>query len=113
MKGERVRDYIKEQLKDPQFRELWELDQQKLVFIKKIIAHRIKHKLTQTQLAKKLGVSQQHISKIESGDFSNIDTLHNVLLAIGYTVRIQMIPLKSQAKNRLARYFAKHRASLK
>ena len=101
MKAYPVSEHIKEMLKDPYFKELYELDQQKLEVVKKIIAYRIKHKLSQRQLAKKLGVSQQHISKIENSEFSSMETLEKVLKGIGYTVRIQVVPLSNKAKNRL------------
>ncbi len=107
MKEYTFRDHLKEMLKDPYFRELYELDQQKLEVVKKIIAYRIKHKLNQRQLARQLGVTQQHISKIENGVFSSVATLEKVLLGIGYSVRIQAIPLSSKVRNRLKKILAK------
>jgi DNA-binding XRE family transcriptional regulator len=99
MKLPTVREHLEVELKDPHFRELWELDQQKLVVVKKIVAYRIKHKLSQGGLAEKVGVSQQHISKIENGEFSSLSTLEKVLMAIGYSVRIRIVPLAARAKN--------------
>jgi len=107
MKEYTFRDHLKEELKDPYFKELYELSQQKLQVVKKIIAYRIKHKLNQRQLAKKIGVSQQHISNIENGEFSSVATLEKVLLGIGYSVRIQAIPLSGKAKNRLSKVLSK------
>ena len=101
MKEYTFRDHLKEMLKDPYFKELYELDQQKLEVVKKIVAYRIKHKLNQRQLAKQIGVTQQHISKIENGEFSSVATLEKVLLGIGYSVRIQAVPLSGKVKNRL------------
>jgi DNA-binding XRE family transcriptional regulator len=91
-----VNEHLKEKLKDPYFREQYELDQQKLKIVKPIIAYRIKHKLNQGELARIVGVTQQHISKIENGEFSNIATLEKILLFIGFTVKLQVAPL---AKN--------------
>ena len=88
MKEYTVKEHLKEELKDPYFKELHELGQQKREVVKKIIAYRIKHNLNQRQLAKKIGVTQQHISKIENGEFSSIFTLEKVLLGIGYSVKI-------------------------
>ena len=70
MKIKKVNDLLKEDLKDPSFKELWELEEQKLEIVKPMIEYRIKHNLTQGQLAKKIDVSQQLISSIESGEFS-------------------------------------------
>lgn len=102
MKIEKVEDHIKELLKDPYFKELYELEEQKLKIVKCIIDYRIKTKISQKQLAARVGVTQQHISKIESGEFSSIATLEKVLLFIGYTVKMEAIPLSQTIKNRLA-----------
>lgn len=99
-----VKDHLKELLKDPYFKELYELEEQKLKIVKCIIAYRIKNRLSQGELAKKTGVTQQHISKIEGGEFSNIATLEKVLLSIGYTVKMRAIPLGSNIKSRLERF---------
>ena len=93
MRVERVDEHLKEKLKDPYFRELYELEEQKLAIVKRIIAYRIKNKLNQNQLAKRAGVTQQHISKIENGEFSNITTLAKVLLFVGFAVQIKAIPI--------------------
>lgn len=108
MKEYTFRDHLKEMLKDPYFKELHELDQQKLAVVKKIIAYRIKHNLNQRQLAKQIGVTQQHISKIENGEFSSVATLEKILLAIGYSVKIQAVPLSGKAKNRIRKVLSRH-----
>ena len=88
-----VKEHLQEKLKDPYFKELHELEQQKFGIVRKIIDYRIKNNLSQTQLAKRVHVSQQHISKIESGEFSSVITLEKVLLAIGMTVKIEAVQL--------------------
>ena len=101
----KVDDYLKEELKDPYFKELWELEEQKLKVVKPIIKYRIDHNLTQGQLARQIKVSQQHISNIESGEFSSVATLEKVLLFIGYKVKLEAIPLTKSVKNRLRKSF--------
>ena len=103
MKLDSVNEHLKEKLKDPYFKELHEQEAQKLTIVKRIIDYRIKNEFTQGQLAKKAGVTQQHISKIENGEFSNVTTLEKVLLFIGYTVKIQAVPLNQRVKNQIER----------
>jgi DNA-binding XRE family transcriptional regulator len=93
MKEISVKEHLQEKLKDPYFKELHELEQQKFAIVRKIIDYRIKHGLSQTDLARQIGVSQQHISKIEGGEFSSVATLERVLLGIGMTVRMEAVKL--------------------
>lgn len=80
-------------MKDPCFRELYELEAQKLNIAKKIIAYRIEYSLTQKELAERTGITQQQISKIESGEFSSISTLEKAVLSIGYSVQLRAVPV--------------------
>jgi transcriptional regulator with XRE-family HTH domain len=91
----KVSDHLKEKTKDPYFKELYELEVQKYSIIQKIVEYRIKNELTQGQLADKVGVTQQQISKVENGEFSSIMTLEKILLVIGMTVQIRAVPFKN------------------
>jgi DNA-binding XRE family transcriptional regulator len=96
-----VNKHLEEKLKDPYFKELYELEEQKLDIVKHIIDYRIRYNLTQEQLAKRAGVSQQFISKIENGEFSNIVTLEKVLLFIGFKVKLEVVPLSKRIKEQI------------
>lgn len=48
---ERVDEHLKEKLKDPYFRELYELEEQKLDIVKRIIDYRLNNNFSQAQLA--------------------------------------------------------------
>ena len=90
----KVDDYIKEKIKkDPDFAARYDLIKEKVVVVKEIIGYRIRHKLSQAQLAKEIGVTQQYISKIEEGEFSNLDTIENVLGHIGYRLKLEVVPV--------------------
>lgn len=97
MKKNSVSAHLQEKMSDPSMREELSLQKQKLEVVKKLIVFRIEQKMTQKQLAKWAGVSQQHISKIECGIFSNIATLEKLLALIGYAVKIEIVPIKKQA----------------
>ena len=89
----KVDDYIKEKIKrNPDFKVRYDLLMEKAAVVKKIIAYRIRHKLSQEQLAEEIGVTQQYISKIEEGEFSNLDTIENVLEHIGYRLKLEVVP---------------------
>ena len=89
----KVDDYIKEKIKrNPDFKARYDLLMEKAAVVKKIIAYRIRHKLSQEQLAEEIGVTQQYISKIEEGEFSNLYTIENVLEHIGYRLKLEVVP---------------------
>jgi len=89
----KVDDYIKEKIKkNPDFKIRYDLLMEKTAVVKKIIGYRIRHKLSQEQLAEEIGVTQQYISKIEEGEFSNLDAIENILEHIGYRLRLEVVP---------------------
>ena len=58
MKEYKVSDHLREKIKDPYFKELYELEAQKFAIIEEIVEYRVKKGITQTQLAKEVGVTQ-------------------------------------------------------
>jgi transcriptional regulator with XRE-family HTH domain len=105
MKLESANQHLREKLKDPYFKELYAVEEQKLQIAKRVIEYRIRQGLNQSQLAEEIGVSQQHISKIENGEFSSVMTLEKILLGIGYTVELKAVPLRPAAAKRIKRRF--------
>jgi DNA-binding XRE family transcriptional regulator len=88
-----VEEHLQEKRRSASFRELHELDEEKLKVAKVIIGERIRRRLTQAALARRLGVTQQQVSKIENGEFDNLATIQHVLAMLGYHVRVTAIPL--------------------
>lgn len=84
-----VDEHLKEKAKDPRFRELLALEEEKAKIASLVIRYRADHRLNQAQLARKVGVTQQYISKIEEGDFSSLATVWKVLGALGYRISIR------------------------
>ncbi|MCK4912469.1 MAG: helix-turn-helix transcriptional regulator [Candidatus Omnitrophica bacterium] len=103
-----VKKHLNAKMKDVGFKEHYKLDLVKLQFIKPIIAYRIKHKLNQTALAKRVRISQQQISKIENGDFSSFDAVIKVLFAIG----IEITKVQTQEKANSRKHISSKNSSL-
>lgn len=59
-------DHLKESLKNPEFRKIWEESDAEYLLAKALIEVRLKKKFSQRDLAKKIGTSQAAISRIES-----------------------------------------------
>ena len=89
----RVEDHLQEKRRHPSFRELQELDEEKVKVAKVIIGARIRRRFSQAALARQLGVTQQQVSKLENGDFDNLATLQKVLTVLGYQVKVSAVPL--------------------
>ena len=77
-KLENVEIGLKEKLKDKEFRRLYELERAKVALAQRIAELREEKHLRQSDLARKLGVSQQFISQIETGQEKNL-TLETIL----------------------------------
>lgn len=60
-------DHLKESLKDPEFRKVWEESEPEWHLSRQIIEARLSQKLSQRQLAKKVKTTQAIVSRIESG----------------------------------------------
>ncbi len=62
------KDHLKESLKDPEFRKAWENSEVEYNLMVALIEKRLKRKLSQRALAKKVGTSQSVIARIEGMD---------------------------------------------
>lgn len=76
---------LKEKLKDKEFQKLYELECAKVSLAQKIAELREEKHLRQADLAKKLGVSQQFISQIETGEEKNLtlETMIKIAKSLG------------------------------
>ena len=87
MKGKSLDKYVKSKLKDKEIALSYERVKMHLKIASIIEDLRIKEGLTQAQLAKRAGVSQPMIARLERGDQDRIPTLatiNKVLQALGY-----------------------------
>ncbi len=89
-KLENINSHLKEELKNEQFKIVYEQERAKVLLAQKIAEMRQKEKLTQSQLARMLNVSQQFISLIETAQEKNLtlNTLTNVARFLDRDVEI-------------------------
>ncbi|MEW6419620.1 MAG: helix-turn-helix transcriptional regulator [Nitrospirota bacterium] len=96
MKKTKVRTFqsrLYEDLKDPEFKAHYQEERQVLKLAIKIAKLREKKGLSQEQLAKLMGTSQQAISRIESGEYEGftLKTLEKIAEATGTRVKIEFV----------------------
>jgi len=87
------RSRLSEDLKDPEFKAHYQEERQALKLAMKIAKLREKKGLSQQQMAKLMGTSQQAISRIESGDYEGftLKTLEKIAEATGTRVKIEFV----------------------
>lgn len=82
-----------EQLADPSFRAEWQRLAPARGFAATLLRYRADHKLSQRALAKKLGVSQPRVVKLESGEHNpEIDTIINAVRQLGIEFVLDVAP---------------------
>ncbi|MCX5818404.1 MAG: helix-turn-helix transcriptional regulator [Deltaproteobacteria bacterium] len=96
MKKGKVRTFqsrLQEDIKDPEFKAHYQEERQALKLAMKIAKLREQQGLSQQQLAKLMGTSQQAISRIESGEYEGftLKTLEKIAEATGMRVKIEFV----------------------
>jgi len=90
-------DLQKEVNKSKRFKLLFEIESAKLKFANKLTEMRESMGLTQAELAKRMKVSQQLISRIESGDDNiTLETLIKFLYMLGMTLKVDVEKRKKE-----------------
>jgi DNA-binding XRE family transcriptional regulator len=96
MKKGKVRTFqsrLREDIKDPEFKTHYQEERQALKLAIKIAKLRDRKGLSQQELAKLMGTSQQAISRIESGEYEGftLKTLEKIAEATGMRVKIDFV----------------------
>lgn len=87
---EKIDVHLTAELKNKQFRKAYEMEWAKVALAQKIAELREEKHLRQVDLAKRLGVSQQFVSQLETGQEKNLtlETLIKIARALGRGVKI-------------------------
>ncbi|MFH1259242.1 MAG: helix-turn-helix domain-containing protein [Elusimicrobiota bacterium] len=98
IKLEKIDDHLNAELKNEEFRRNFELERAKVSLAQKIAELRQDKKLKQIDLAKKLHVSQQFISLIETAQEKNLtlETLVKIAKSLGRSVKISFPKASAQ-----------------
>lgn len=80
----------RELLKDPEVKKEYDKLERRYALIDKVIEARIKRKMTQAQLAKKVGTKQSAIARLESGNVNpSLNFMERIAVALGLKLNIE------------------------
>ena len=87
------RDYLNEQMNDPEFKAEWDALQPERSLVQAMIDARKISGLTQKQLSERTGIAQADISKLENGNGNpSLRTLQRLAAGMGMNVKIEFVP---------------------
>lgn len=87
------REHLEEQMKDPAFRKAWEETELSYQVARALIKIRLDLNLTQEELAKRAGVPQSVIARLESGrHLPSLRSLDKIAKKLGLQVRLDLVP---------------------
>ncbi|MEI3377760.1 MAG: helix-turn-helix transcriptional regulator [Coriobacteriales bacterium] len=85
-------EYIEQQLADPEFARAWEDSEDEYRFRLALIEARQSIGMTQAELARKTGMKQNAISRIETGETNpTLGTLHRLAQGMGRHLKIEFV----------------------
>jgi len=83
-------EILKQELKNPEFRKYYDEYGRQLEIAYQILQLRKKKKMSQTQLAKKIGTKQSNIARMEAGQQNfSVDILGKIAEALDCNVKIE------------------------
>ena len=86
-------DYKKQQMQDPELVREYEAIKPEMDVIRAIVNARTSQNLTQNELAKRTGINQADISKLENGTRNpSVNLLKRLAEGMGMSLKIEFIP---------------------
>ena len=84
---------LKSQLADPAFRAEWERTAVARAVARRLVEYRVEHELTQTALARQLGMKQPAVARLEAGEHNpSFETLGRLSSVLGIEFHIDVTP---------------------
>jgi predicted transcriptional regulator len=82
--------WLRKQLKDPEFKKEYDALEDEFALIRELLGARAKAKLSQAQVAMRLGTSQSAVARLESGRTPSLTSLRRYAKAVGRKVEIKL-----------------------
>lgn len=87
-----VENWIREKLKDPKFKAEYDKLEAEFALAHELIGARVKAKLTQEEVARRMGTSQSAVARMESGRrLPSTSSLQKYAKAVGRELKIAMV----------------------
>ena len=87
----RVEAWKRRQMKDPEFKATYDALEEEFALIRALLDARIRAKLTQAQVARRMGTSQSAVARMESGrSLPSMSSLRKYAHATGSKVEIRL-----------------------
>ena len=80
----------RKQLKSPEFKKAYDALEDEFALIEELLKARTRAKLTQAQLARRMGTSQSAVARLESGKSPSLASLRKYAKATGSKVEIRL-----------------------
>ena len=91
------REFLGEQLQDPELRTEWDALEPEFAIIQAMINARTNSGITQKQLSERTGIAQGDISKIENGSANpSLNTLKRLASGMNMKLKIEFLPIGTQ-----------------
>ena len=95
-------DFLKEQLKDPEFRAEYDALEPEFTIIQAMLEARKSSGLTQKQLAERTGIAQADISRIETGEANpSLNTLKRLASGMDMKLKLEFLPVGESQGTRI------------
>ncbi len=92
--GKNFRETLNEQMKNPEFKQEWDLLEAEFSIAMAMLDARKATGLTQKELAVRTGISQSDISQLENGTADpSLKTLQRLADGMGMRLRLEFIPM--------------------
>jgi len=86
------RKVLEEEMTDPEFKSAYDALEQEFSIAQALIDARSAAGMTQAEVAKKLGVSQPVVARMESGRNISIKSIARYATAVGRPIRLEILP---------------------